>query len=105
MYDQTLHRAREVGLSICRVPEWFDVDRQDDVTALRRRLPPHAAVAADGPDPALRRPAERPNELPDDPAWSGRHALMNENDMLSTLPGNASEAELPDLADGVTDPR
>jgi two-component system alkaline phosphatase synthesis response regulator PhoP len=97
VYDQALYRAREAGSSLCRLPQWFDVDRPEDVMALRKRLQRRAAEAEHGPDPALRRLAGCLDELLDDPAQGGRHALMNENDILTTLQGNPSEAELPDL--------
>jgi hypothetical protein len=38
VYDQTCRRAAEAGLSIRTLPVWPDVDRFNDVIALRRRL-------------------------------------------------------------------
>lgn len=65
VYDQTCQRAAEAGLSLESLPLWPDVDRLDDVIALRRRL----AVWDQSPDAttaggdALRRLARRLNDL------------------------------------------
>jgi hypothetical protein len=58
VYDQTLQRATESGLTIDRLPRWWDVDRPADLLALRRRL-----RALPQPDPALTRLAARLDEL------------------------------------------
>lgn len=38
VYDQTLARAREAGLSVRSLPLWHDVDVPEDLASLRRRL-------------------------------------------------------------------
>jgi rSAM/selenodomain-associated transferase 1 len=45
--EQTLERAREIGLEIHRLPVWYDVDDIDGLRRLRAEL--------DGPDARLRR--------------------------------------------------
>ena len=71
VYDQTRSRAVEAGLSFQPLPPWPDVDRPDDVEALRERLsglglssPSSSSSSSCGPDAApLGRLAERINEL------------------------------------------
>jgi rSAM/selenodomain-associated transferase 1 len=43
VYDQTRRRAADAGLVVRALPMWHDVDRPEDVEALRRRLQQHAA--------------------------------------------------------------
>lgn len=60
VYDQTRRRAREVGASLRVLPAWHDVDRPEDVIALRERL---ATTQADEPTDALDRLAARLDDL------------------------------------------
>ena len=45
--EQTLERARDIGLAVHRLPVWYDVDEADDLRRLQSELT--------GPDPRLRR--------------------------------------------------
>ena len=65
VYDQTCQRAAEAGLSLQSLPLWPDVDRLDDVIALRRRLAARnqASDADTAGAAALRRLARRLNDL------------------------------------------
>jgi glycosyltransferase A (GT-A) superfamily protein (DUF2064 family) len=56
VYDQTLQRAAEAGLSVHELPPWFDVDHPADLAALRCRLRETVSSAAAGEHlPALAR--------------------------------------------------
>jgi hypothetical protein len=47
VYGETLRRARETGISICTLGEWYDVDVAEDLTRLEddlRLQPPEVAV-------------------------------------------------------------
>ena len=68
--EETLARARRLGLRLRLLPSWFDVDRGEDLARLRAPAPPEAfRAAADARvlraggcrhDPAGRRPSARP---------------------------------------------
>ena len=57
VYDQTCQRADEAGLVRAELPRWHDVDRPEDVRALRRRLMELAGPAS--PAGERRRPLMR----------------------------------------------
>lgn len=65
VYDQTRQRARDGGLSVLALPTWHDVDRPEDLAALRRRLRAggHPGSRAASDEAPLRRLAERLDEL------------------------------------------
>jgi glycosyltransferase A (GT-A) superfamily protein (DUF2064 family) len=68
VYDQTCRRAAEAGLSLHTLPVWPDVDRFNDVTALRRRLAMLEPAGDDSPSSsALQRLARRIENLCGDP--------------------------------------
>jgi glycosyltransferase A (GT-A) superfamily protein (DUF2064 family) len=61
VYDQTCLQAERAGIALRSLPPWFDVDRPDDVQALRTRL-----ARPDGnAEPALGRLARRLDTLLD----------------------------------------
>lgn len=55
VYDQTLRRAEQAGLSVFALPRWDDVDQSSDLDDLRLRLRPDPAEEM---EPALRELAE-----------------------------------------------
>jgi glycosyltransferase A (GT-A) superfamily protein (DUF2064 family) len=40
--EETLARARRLGLHVALLPSWFDVDRGEDLARLRAPAPPEA---------------------------------------------------------------
>lgn len=62
VYDQTLQRARNAGLEVGSLPLWHDVDRPEDVSALRLRLRSRSAGSSDAGG-RLTRLAERLDRL------------------------------------------
>ena len=44
--DETLTRARRLGMRLALLPSWFDVDREEDLARLRAPAPPEAFRAA-----------------------------------------------------------
>ena len=57
--EQTLERAREIGLDVHRLPVWYDVDDVESLRRLHAELsdrPERGGAAADG-DPAAPRRA------------------------------------------------
>lgn len=68
VYDQTCRRALEAGLSLHTLPVWPDVDRLNDVIALRSRLATLEPAGDDSPSSsALQRLARRLDDLCGDP--------------------------------------
>jgi glycosyltransferase A (GT-A) superfamily protein (DUF2064 family) len=67
VYDQTCQRADEAGPTRAELPRWHDVDRPEDVRALRRRLAELAGrtMPAGEPQRPLMRLAERIDALLD----------------------------------------
>jgi hypothetical protein len=62
VYDQTLRRADEAGITVVELPAWPDVDRPEDLLALRRRLAGPGGAASEAP---LARLAARLDEILD----------------------------------------
>jgi hypothetical protein len=60
VYDQTLRRADEAGITVVELPAWPDVDRPEDLLALRRRLAGPGGAASEAP---LARLAARLDEI------------------------------------------
>lgn len=45
VFETSLERARVLGLRVATLPEWYDVDRPDDLALLRRDAAPESAAA------------------------------------------------------------
>jgi hypothetical protein len=66
VYDQTCQRAEEARLTRAELPRWHDVDRPEDLRALRRRLMTLTRPAGERERPLMRL-AERIDDLLDRP--------------------------------------
>lgn len=66
VYDQTCNRAAQAGLSITQLKLWYDIDKQEDLVALRNRLQQiDSSSSEDEKDYiALRSLAQRVENLP-----------------------------------------
>lgn len=66
VYDQTCNRAAQAGLSITHLKLWYDVDRQEDLVALRTRLQQILSSSLENEEDyeALRSLAQRVEKLP-----------------------------------------
>jgi hypothetical protein len=45
VYQQTLHRADEIGVAVAALPEWYDVDDEVTLTMLAREIGPRRSAA------------------------------------------------------------
>jgi uncharacterized protein len=76
--DQTLERAREIGLTVHTLPVWYDVDDIESLRRLRAELAGPAAAKSAVPGPGVHRPhrasytAALMQSLAREPTFTGR---------------------------------
>jgi len=76
VYERTVERARELGLPVINVPQWYDIDDGDSLRLLQAEFagerPPFAAAGVDGADATATRQflAARAGAKKETPAWA-----------------------------------